>query len=299
MNSSILEFGDMIKKHRYKLNMNQKMVSILSGVSINTLREIENGRVIPKIETLNYLSPIYKINLIDEYSSCLLGYSNKTIDTLNRIESKIIREDFTSLYTEINLLQRLLELIDNEFLLMRIKQTIFFIQGIIDFELNNKRLKAASNFHTALKIGSPSFCLKDFRSFYYSDLEKRIIIALAIVGSYKQNEKNHILTVADFLSSDQDTSNLLQIKLLYYYGIEYLHSNQLEKANGFIDKGIQLSQKTNQMYPLAFLGLVKAKIKYRTNCRNWSEYLFKINNMRSLFGQRKINIIKDKLPLYY
>ena len=46
------EIGNLIKKRRQSLNVNQQELSDLAGIGINTLVAIERGQGNPKLETL-------------------------------------------------------------------------------------------------------------------------------------------------------------------------------------------------------------------------------------------------------
>lgn len=63
-------FGQVLKEIRESFNYTQQEVTLLlgsngdiPGLSTETLRRIENGMVIPKFETLELLSSVYKQDL--------------------------------------------------------------------------------------------------------------------------------------------------------------------------------------------------------------------------------------------
>lgn len=49
---NVSEIGDIIKRRRKSLNINQPTLAMLSDVGLNTLVSIEKGKGNPKIETL-------------------------------------------------------------------------------------------------------------------------------------------------------------------------------------------------------------------------------------------------------
>lgn len=61
---NLKEFGQSIKAIRRKLNLNREDVAQLVYISIDGLRRIEHGLVIPKIETLDRLSFAYGIDIM-------------------------------------------------------------------------------------------------------------------------------------------------------------------------------------------------------------------------------------------
>lgn len=62
-------FGIKLKKVRLNCNLTQSDVSTICGINTDTLRKIENGYVIPKYETLEILTSVYKYDLIDCYEN--------------------------------------------------------------------------------------------------------------------------------------------------------------------------------------------------------------------------------------
>ncbi|WIV11843.1 helix-turn-helix domain-containing protein [Proteiniborus sp. MB09-C3] len=128
-------FGKKLCKLRQALGFAQDEIARLSSINIQTLRRIENGKVIPKQETLELLSPIYKKDLnnlllkyrMDDYS----GFN----DIKNRFESKIDRDEFYTLDIELNELNNLLTNVNHPYFKLLIKQLIFLIEAII---LNKK-----------------------------------------------------------------------------------------------------------------------------------------------------------------
>ncbi len=57
-------FGQALKQVRLSLGYTQQDVRSNTGISCDTLRRIENGLVIPRYETLEYLSYFYKVDLL-------------------------------------------------------------------------------------------------------------------------------------------------------------------------------------------------------------------------------------------
>ncbi|MGI6366625.1 MAG: helix-turn-helix domain-containing protein [Bacillota bacterium] len=58
-------FGKELKKIRTSLGFSQAYVQEIVGVSIDTIRKIESGRVVPRYDTLELLSVAYKEDLLD------------------------------------------------------------------------------------------------------------------------------------------------------------------------------------------------------------------------------------------
>lgn len=59
----IIEFGTHLKNLRLSLGFTQKDVQRLSGLNINSLRKIENGDVLPRYDTIFYLSLVGSMSI--------------------------------------------------------------------------------------------------------------------------------------------------------------------------------------------------------------------------------------------
>jgi len=62
MDKPFESFARQLKAIRKDIGLSQREVSEATGVALRTLQMIETGKVLPKIETLQYLSPAYKVN---------------------------------------------------------------------------------------------------------------------------------------------------------------------------------------------------------------------------------------------
>lgn len=58
-----LYFSRIIKEERKKLKMSQEELSILSGVSLPTIRSIEQGASSPNVKTLNKILKLFNLTL--------------------------------------------------------------------------------------------------------------------------------------------------------------------------------------------------------------------------------------------
>ena len=56
-------FSRIIKEERKKLKMSQEELSILSGVSLPTIRSIEQGTSSPNVKTLNKILKLFNLTL--------------------------------------------------------------------------------------------------------------------------------------------------------------------------------------------------------------------------------------------
>ena len=149
MDFNLISFGETLRKIRSELNLTLDDVSELSGVNSETIRRIELGKVIPKFETLEFLSPIYKHDLnaiflkyrVDDY---YYFYKIK-----NRLERKFDGDEFDTLYIELEELNTCIKYIKSSFYKELIEQLILLTHAIILYKKNNDNEKSLNkiNFH--------------------------------------------------------------------------------------------------------------------------------------------------------
>lgn len=180
---NLLEFGEKLKDLRKSLGFSQVEIQKLAGVSSDALRRIEKGEVMPRYETLELLSSIYKEDLLELLKN---ARSNKLLteyhDALDDIitcyddqKMKKLEEDIRLGFTG-----------KNESSIVNPNEVIQFLLLIRGASLYNSRFssdhKDARNIlQDALKLTIPTFRLAEYREHKYSYIELRILLLLSIL----------------------------------------------------------------------------------------------------------------------
>ena len=197
-------FGKRLRKIRKQFGFTLENVSVLSGISYDALGRIEGGKVIPKYETLEYLSIIYKQDLnalllsyrIDDYSAF---YDIKT-----GLEAKIDRDEFYTLDVEVREFEKLIESINSEFYKIYIEQLILLTEAIILYKKDHENNVALNKLIKAMKLTNTDFTLNDYSSFIYSSMEMRILMNIAFILN-RLNNKEKYLEILEFCLSAVDS----------------------------------------------------------------------------------------------
>src|SRR5699024_4864619 len=124
-------FGEKLFQLRHDLNFSQYDVSQLAMVSIQTIRRIESGKVIPKQETLDYLSTIYKMDLNKLLLEFRINDYDRFFNLKNKIESKLDCGDYEGINIELLNLKNLGDTTSNTYYANLIKQFILLIESIV------------------------------------------------------------------------------------------------------------------------------------------------------------------------
>ena len=84
-----------------KLSLTQKQVVDLALIDERTLRRMEQGKVIPKLETLEVLSVIYNTDLVSVIIESRISDYSKLVQTQRNIDLKLLNEDMSNFENEL------------------------------------------------------------------------------------------------------------------------------------------------------------------------------------------------------
>lgn len=276
---NLSEFGKRLRLIRSENGVTQAKVRELTGIHEDTLRRIENGMVIPKYETLEALSHIYKTDL----AQVLKNYrNNKYIsDFYTRLDSLIISNDtelIPHLRKSIKKLQEdkaKLSLINPNELL----QLEAFLRGAVHY-FNDKFTHyddLIKELTETLCLSISGFSLSNIDKHKYSPLEIRILLLIGLI-QVKKNDIHTSTTLLEFclkylLSQPSFTMESIKLNVKLYYNIAYnhhmldLHTAALE----YSDAGIEYVLNNNLLYCLPYLYARKSVAEFLLDEMNYKK----------------------------
>jgi len=301
---NIKDFGDYAKKLRLGLNLSQGNVARMSGLSVDTLRRIEQGKVIARFDTLIILSEVYKTDLIDAYKN----YSSSSI--LMRYYARL--DKLIAMYNEETLInlrkdyEEFGKLHDNEppIAFNSKKQFLLILDGLSEYYKGNLK-KSRSLYVESMHLSNPLFSLQNYIDFQYTVLEKRILllIALSFSDDHDLLFANHLLEhLLDSLSLNQYTSfneKILATKIIANISYNYHTLYEDEKALDYANRGIDFCINNHITYALANLLARKGVAQHFSkdpNCKDTLQQavnLMIIENNHAL-AKKYIEITKEK-----
>ncbi|MBF4695505.1 helix-turn-helix domain-containing protein [Fusibacter ferrireducens] len=252
------EFGKKLRIIRKKQKLTQNFVCQKLSMSIDGLGKIENGKVMPRFDTLVKMSQFYRINLIKlmsdsfkmldlekYYATAQECINCENIDELDRLILEIKNIISTGKNLDLILFDEL-----TQFILFCESSLLFIKNGAINLS------KAKNIAIDALKITIHNFNLFNFHEFNYSLFEIRLLHLLALIE--RRNENYY--TAIDILHHLQkimplDKDNIAFIQLMnqvlfslaYSYSIIEDHKNCLYYANIGIDYSIA-NNRLNELH---------------------------------------------------
>lgn len=293
MYSGMYKFGQAIRKERKNLCLTQKEVTFLAGVnndipglSVETLRRIEGGKVIPKFETLELLSTVYKKDL----NSLILKYRISNYSYFYEIKSilerKFTNNELHTLNIELEELNSISNNISNSFYKKSIKQLILLTEALILYENRQNHNEALAKLIKAIKIFTPSFKLNDYKSFVYSSIEIRLLMNIALVLNKLDYEKKYE-KILEFCVENLEFNEKLYPQLCHNLSGVYRRNKNFKKALKYSNIGIKSSQQNRNLNVLNILYYGKGIAEYKLDKKEYIESLNTSIALSKAFGQEK------------
>ena len=254
-------FGKRLKDIREKLGLTQKQVVDMALMDERTLRRMERGKVIPKLETLEALSVIYKTDLVSAIIESRITDYSMLLQTQRNIDLKLINEEMSNFDNELKLIDKLLENIENEYYKILITQFKFFLYGIRYYK-NKEYQNAMDMYINAIKQTLNDFSLDNYKEYSFSLMEIRILMNIALVeDKCEQDEKYE--EILKFCINQCDENNEIYPRICHNLAGVYRKKEEYSRALFYDNKGIEICKKNMFADTLAVLYYGKDFVEYR------------------------------------
>ena len=290
-------FGKEVLEIRNCLGYTQSDVSELSNITTETLRKIENGKIIPRYTTLELLSSTLKKDI----NQILLNYRIPKYKEFYKIkdiiESKLENGQYIDIDSDLDKLKSIFETIsDNNYIYKLAKQLILLIDLVIlnikSKDYNNSLIKL----NYAMRETTPQFDIRKYNEFVYSSMEVRILMNIALlINRIGSKEKSLELIKFCLHAVDEDEIDL-KIKILYNLSYSYHRNNVNEKAQFYANEGIRVSIENNKLNNLGLLYSRKGVAEYFLNDMNYSDSFKRAATLYDIAEQDKL---KSMLVMFF
>ena len=264
-------FGERLKSIREKLGLTQKQVVDMALIDERTLRRMELGKVIPKLETLEALSVIYKTDLVSAIIESRITDYSMLLQTQRNIDLKLINEEMSNFENEFKLIDKLLENIENEYYKILITQFKFFLYGIRYYK-NKEYQNAMDMYINAIKQTLNDFSLDNYKEYSFSLMEIRILMNIGLVeDKCEQDEKYE--EILKFCVNQCDENNEIYPRICHNLAGVYRKKEEYSRALFYDNKGIEICKKNMFADTLAVLYYGKAFAEYRLEKTEYKKFL--------------------------
>ena len=276
-------FGERLKSIREKLGLTQKQVVDMALIDERTLRRMERGKVIPKLETLEALSVIYKTDLVSAIIESRITDYSMLLQTQRNIDLKLINEEMSNFDNELKLIDKLLENIENEYYKILITQFKFFLYGIRYYK-NKEYQNAIDMYINAIKQTLNDFSLDNYKEYSFSLMEIRILMNIALVeDKCEQDEKYE--EILKFCINQCDENNEIYPRICHNLAGVYRKKEEYSRALFYDNKGIEICKKNMFADTLAVLYYGKAFVEYRLEKTEYKKSLDLSLQLCNIFEQ--------------
>lgn len=295
---NIKNFADKLRDLRLENNLTQEEVAALALISKKTLSRIENGTVIPKIETLELLSDVYKADLIKLYLESRYINFELFSSILANIDILIEKRLFDELIREKINLENLEKHVEAGFFKVRIDQYILFIDSILAIEEDDTS-RAKLLITQALKLTKENFDPINYRNFSYSTLELRLLMILGKVYYLEDNYESY-REILYFCFSSVDPKDKFFISTCINLGNVYKRNANYEKALEVFNLGLEAALKNNYLGELDLVYFAKGSCEYKLGLLTYKDSFSKSLDFCTITNKEETKIlIENKIKKYF
>ncbi|ADH60711.1 transcriptional regulator, XRE family [Thermoanaerobacter mathranii subsp. mathranii str. A3] len=294
-------FGEELKNIRKSLGLSQSDVSKYGFINRDTLRKIENGKVIPKHETLELLSHLYKKDLNELLLKYRLNDYSIFFDIKSSLEKKLESGDFESLRDDIDRLKKLLKKSDMSLYYSKLlNQLLLIADSVFEKTINENYEKAMEKLQKAMEFTIPNFSLSNYTDFVYSDMEIRILMNMALIIKKTEGVQKSLEMLLFCLENLSPEEWETKIKIYYNISYNYHILSLTEESLHYANLGIETCVKNNTLSSLGLLYFRKAIAEYHLGREEYKDSLSKSIHLLEITGQEKlIKTIMESCRKFY
>jgi transcriptional regulator with XRE-family HTH domain len=291
------DFGEYIKTLRKSMKLSRDIVAEQTGLHKDTIRKIEIGATIPKLETLQLLSIALKADLLSEVSK----YHYLNTDSFHQLTSKsisnLLNDEISKLETNIQLYldsNRGDKKVDSEVLVLSLEKEITLLKVIKLFNTTKKE-SLEDSLHKIFKhLEDINYDIITPKRLDYCDVRLSLIISDLYRRLNQLDKSEEILILLEQKIKESVFSEKIETELLLliYTNLAqvYHRKDNYNEIIRYADLGIDLSYKTNNILTLHLFYLRKAHALEKLNDKKYIDIYNKA--LMSLVVQDKIDLLK-------
>lgn len=248
------KFGEDIRQIRIESNLSQADVYNIIGISQDTLRRIENGYTIPKFETLEYLSVLYKTDIVSLLSKTRIGHHYVLGNITQTLNDMILNNDFSHIDKAIIFVNNTInddnERPSDQMLLNKLFQFKALVEIIQEFNINpNSPIDKDSlviKIFKAIELTIIDFNTNLIETYSLDFIEIRILIIYCVILRLKTKYQEALTTLEILLKKTESKLsydiNYLDLLFKIHFSIAYCHHRNDNHQNAVesCDKGLKI-----------------------------------------------------------
>lgn len=280
-------FGRRVRRLRKQLRLTQSDLAAATRINIETIRRIEAGKVLPRLDTLEYLSPALKVDLQAILLKCRLDDYYVFHQITNKIEQIYDKDDIDSLHEAYRELSELRESITNEYYATAIDQMLLLISATFSYKIDGNHSLALTKLIKSMRMTTADFCMENYNTFVYTDLEIRLLMHMALI-LHQMGAQEKYLAILEFCASHSDREDVIYPKVLYNLAGAYIRNRNYAKALECTICAIEWCKQKREFSGLHLLYYNKGLCQYHLGNPNYAESVGKSIFLCEIYGYAKL-----------
>lgn len=299
------QFGNSLRKLREERNLTRKKVEENCFISSETLRKIESGNVIPRFETIQILSSLYKVDLLRTLSDCR---NENIINEINMFIDRLFIENSTSTSSlqQYSIVNSQL----TEYSLIELSEVDYFNTLLLLLPKSNStddkvKQDVINQINYVIKKYKNDFSKEHLERYEYTYLEMRLLYLSSIVHAELKDYStsniilNYLMNKLQVNKHSHEHLKMLYIKVLCNIAYNHhIYDNHVEVLN-VVNLAITFFNENNTIYLLEVILFRKLIAEYNLKLDEYSttlSFLIQLLNFKSLDEQLKLykKILKEK-----
>lgn len=246
----LTSFGKKISTLRKQNKVTQLIVSEQTGINIDTIRRIEQGLVLPKLDTLLLLSSAYKVDLLQIFLEYCFDEPLKHIYAqLDPIMATMNTDEILTFCDESIAFINMSADTSNLLLPIEKDQLLYLLEGIKASTDPNQINSSTDLFLKGLRCTQPQISSDKLSKLCFNEIELRLLylIAANYLDLSKTDESIAILLYL-LSTSEANLSQKLQIKAYGLLAYNFFISRDYKKSLKYADKGLELARLAQTTY---------------------------------------------------
>lgn len=246
MNYDLKGFGEKLVSIRESMKLSQRDVKNLIGVNEDTLRKAENGYVVPRIDTMDKLSIVYKCDIYLLFSSYRLTFDNYVTTRIKEHAKDFKNYDYEKLRLEAESFREAFKdnkYYNDEIILKKKEQYYVYLMSLhnINNSFEDISRKDLSKLFEVLDFGINDF-YKSPEDIYFDKLEMLILLLISIIYRYI-NEFDNSKVIIERIEKVLEDSHKNDPDYMYYLVLVIYNKMTLHNRNNDIESIMKLFEK--------------------------------------------------------
>lgn len=306
MDFDLIGFGEKLKEIRLENGLRQKDVTELIGINRDTLRKLENGQSLPKIDTMEQLGYVYKRDIYKLFSNYRINIDNYVTTIMKEVLQHFRTYDYEQIIKICDDFYETFEssqYYSNVYIQKKMKQFKTYLLAVANIESSFTDKGRESLTELFVTLGYTQMELK-YKMVRLDKLEIRIILLLATIYRYRDEliNTNELMEtvlheITHYYKEDEEflyfyTVTVMNLMTYYHRQDEYEKLDALYKTSlNIYDKALSLH---NFSYLLIRVGINKHYLEdiYSNDFVNTGLALLKDHVYQSKYDKHKATLGK-------